>query len=145
MWLPIVGGKVGEVDGEMDGVAEGSAGMGSAAVGCHQRLQRRSMGVGRDPRLTCWSWARLRAGSWARSALGVLAIADVAPHRGRQGGRGRRRDGWGSGWEHGDGMEARARGRDAGKTARAGAKCREGRRERGTVRFGERSRCTLKV
>jgi hypothetical protein len=29
MWLPIVGGRVGEVDGEMDGVAEGSAGMGS--------------------------------------------------------------------------------------------------------------------
>jgi hypothetical protein len=32
MWLPIMGGRVGEVDGEMDGVAEGSAGMGSAAA-----------------------------------------------------------------------------------------------------------------
>jgi hypothetical protein len=52
----------------MDGVAEGSAGMGSAAAGRHQRL---------------------RAGSCARSTLDVLVVADVAPHRGRQGGRGR--------------------------------------------------------
>jgi hypothetical protein len=29
MWLPIVGGRVGVFDGEMDGVAEGSTRMGS--------------------------------------------------------------------------------------------------------------------
>jgi hypothetical protein len=29
MGLPIVGGRAGEDDGEMDGVAEGSTGMGS--------------------------------------------------------------------------------------------------------------------
>jgi hypothetical protein len=34
-------------------------------------------------------FAVVRAGSCARSTLGVLAVADVAPHRGRQGGRGR--------------------------------------------------------
>jgi hypothetical protein len=34
-------------------------------------------------------FAVVRAGSCARSTFGVLAVADVAPHRGRQGGRGR--------------------------------------------------------
>jgi hypothetical protein len=34
-------------------------------------------------------FAVVRAGSCARSTLGVLAVADVAPHRGRQGGSGR--------------------------------------------------------
>jgi hypothetical protein len=34
-------------------------------------------------------FAVVRTGSCARSTLGVLAVADVAPHRGRQGGRGR--------------------------------------------------------
>jgi hypothetical protein len=38
------------------------------------------LGVGRDPRLACWSWARLHAGSvvarsWARFALVVGAAA----------------------------------------------------------------------
>jgi hypothetical protein len=41
------------------------------------------LGVGRDPRLACWSWARLHAGSvvarsWARSALGVLVVGVAA-------------------------------------------------------------------
>jgi hypothetical protein len=34
-------------------------------------------------------FAVVRAGSCVRSTLGVLAVVDVAPHRGRQGGRGR--------------------------------------------------------
>ena len=38
------------------------------------------LGVGRDPRLACWSWARLHAGSavarsWARFELVVGAAA----------------------------------------------------------------------
>jgi hypothetical protein len=41
------------------------------------------LGVGRDPRLACWSWARLHAGSvvarsWARSVLGVLVVGVAA-------------------------------------------------------------------
>jgi hypothetical protein len=41
------------------------------------------LGVGRDPHLACWSWARLHAGSvvarsWARSALGVLVVGAAA-------------------------------------------------------------------
>jgi hypothetical protein len=44
---------------------------GSRGHGC-------ALGVGRDPRLACWSWARLCAGSWARSALLVLVVGAAA-------------------------------------------------------------------
>jgi hypothetical protein len=72
----------------MDGVAEGSAGMGSAAAGRHQRL---------------------RAGSCARSTLGVLAGAGLQGRDDAGGGGMQGRDGAGGG-----GIAGR-------KTARAGA------------------------
>jgi hypothetical protein len=44
MWLPIVGGRVGVFDGEMDGVAEGSTRMGSQDERGRARLGPTIMG-----------------------------------------------------------------------------------------------------